>query len=115
MIDENFQPFLIEINTNPDITTCTPVCQRVIPPMLENAFRIAVDPVYPPPIVWPSQRKHFAPDNILENNKFDLVFDEIVDGPEVIEPYCGQKSCGKYFLRLPRSCKARNALPQKEV
>ena len=39
MIDENFKPYLIEINTNPDITTCSQVCARVIPPMLENAFR----------------------------------------------------------------------------
>ena len=41
MIDECFKPFLIEINTNPDITTgsYSPVCSRVIPPMLENAFR----------------------------------------------------------------------------
>jgi tubulin---tyrosine ligase len=54
MIDENFQPFLIEINTNPDITTSTNTCLRVIPPMLENAFRIAIDPLFPPPVNWPA-------------------------------------------------------------
>jgi tubulin---tyrosine ligase len=54
MIDENFAPFLIEINTNPDITTSTNICLRVIPPMLENAFRIAVDPLFPPPVNWPA-------------------------------------------------------------
>ena len=39
MIDENFKPLLIEINTNPDITTCTPTCLKVIPPMVDNALR----------------------------------------------------------------------------
>ena len=39
MIDELFKVYLIEVNTNPDISTCTPVCARVIPPMVENAVR----------------------------------------------------------------------------
>ena len=39
MIDENFKPWLIEVNTNPDITIHNPICGRVIPPMVENALR----------------------------------------------------------------------------
>ena len=39
MIDEAFKPWLIEINTNPDITTSSSICGKVIPPMVENAIR----------------------------------------------------------------------------
>ena len=39
MIDEKFKPYLIEINTNPAIETTCPICLRVIPGMIENAFR----------------------------------------------------------------------------
>lgn len=39
MIDENFKPYLIEINVNPAIETTCPICLKVIPPMIENAFR----------------------------------------------------------------------------
>jgi len=46
MIDDDFKPFLIEINTNPDITVSSPVCRRVIPQMVENALRIGVDPLF---------------------------------------------------------------------
>ena len=64
MIDEYFHPWLIEVNTNPDITTSTvylfvslffmlilqkPVCHRVIPAMVENALRIGLDPLFPAP------------------------------------------------------------------
>lgn len=87
MIDESFKPFLIEINTNPCLETKCPVCMKVIPQMLENAFRVAVDPLFPPPNIWPSQKKHLAPDNVAENNRFEIIFDEIVDGPELIELY----------------------------
>lgn len=52
MIDDKFNTWLIEVNCNPDITTCTPVCARVIPPMIENALRIGLDPLFPPPLNW---------------------------------------------------------------
>ena len=39
MIDEKFKPWLIEINTNPDITTHTSVCGKVIPSMVDNALK----------------------------------------------------------------------------
>jgi len=79
MIDSNFKAWLIEVNTNPDISTCCPQLVRIIPNMVEHAFRIALDPLFPPPN-WPTSKKHFLPDNI-ENNKFEIVFDEIEDGP----------------------------------
>lgn len=53
MIDENFKTWLIEINTNPDITTTSPVCSRIIPPMVENALRIGLDPIFQAPASWP--------------------------------------------------------------
>lgn len=45
--------------------------------------RIAVDTMFPPPDInyWPQSKKNQAPEYIKENNKFDLVFDEIRDGP----------------------------------
>jgi hypothetical protein len=49
MINDQFQVSLIEINTNPDITICCNLLQRIIPTMIDNAFRIAVDSVFCPP------------------------------------------------------------------
>ena len=77
MIDDTFKPYLIEINTNPDITTSTLVCGRVIPTMIENALRISIDPLFPPPQNWPFTKYSLIPDNIIESNKFELIFDEI--------------------------------------
>jgi len=48
MIDEDLKLYLIEINTNPDITVCCGLLQKLIPVMIDNALRIAVDPVFPP-------------------------------------------------------------------
>lgn len=79
MIDEKFKVWLIEVNTNPDITVSSPVLARVIPPLLENVLRVAVDPIFPP-FQFLKSKKQLIPHNIYENNKFELIFDEKLDG-----------------------------------
>ena len=49
MIDNNFKVWLIEVNTNPCLELPSSLLARIIPNMIENAFRIAIDPLYPPP------------------------------------------------------------------
>lgn len=44
MLDEDLKPWLIEFNTNPCLETGSSLLSRVIPEMLDNAFRIALDP-----------------------------------------------------------------------
>ena len=43
--------------------------------------RIAVDPLFPPP-PWPNAKKHLLPD-CIDNNKFELVFNELTDATEL--------------------------------
>ena len=40
--------------------------------MLENAFRVGVDPLFPPPKDWPKHKG--LPDGFFEENKFSLIF-----------------------------------------
>lgn len=55
MIDDNFKVWLIEVNTNPCLAPSSSLLARLIPNMIENAFRIAVDPILIPPLSaeWP--------------------------------------------------------------
>jgi Tubulin-tyrosine ligase family len=48
MIDENFKVYLIEANTNPCLEICCPLLARIIPELLDNTLRVAVDPLYQP-------------------------------------------------------------------
>jgi hypothetical protein len=43
--------------------------------MVDNAFKLSLDLLFPPPYNWQNSKKHFLP-NRLNNNLFDLVFDE---------------------------------------
>lgn len=62
MLDEDFRLYLIEVNTNPCLEISCPLLARIIPEVLDNAFRyyswflknllyyrIVLDPVFPSP------------------------------------------------------------------
>jgi tubulin monoglycylase TTLL3/8 len=83
MIDADFRVYLIESNTNPCLELSCPLLARIIPAMLDNAFRLAVDPLFPPPDF--NMAKKNTLHEILPINKFELVFDEKVDGEELRE------------------------------
>jgi hypothetical protein len=47
--------------------------------MLNNVFRVVVDPLYPPPDFNMAKKNHMA--EILPINKLELIFDERLTGP----------------------------------
>lgn len=49
MVDENFHPYLIEINSNPCLEFACPLLERIISSLLENVFSLVVDAFCPPP------------------------------------------------------------------
>ena len=91
MIDIDLKAWLIEINTNPDITTTSPVLTKIIPNMVDNALkyesgivlinikRLTLDPMFPP-YQWPYSKKQSLPEDLLGHNKFELVFNEAEEG-----------------------------------
>jgi tubulin monoglycylase TTLL3/8 len=49
---------------------------RLIPEIIESVFRIAVDPIFPPPLPYPRTKKFHYYDKFINKNKFALIFDE---------------------------------------
>jgi tubulin monoglycylase TTLL3/8 len=63
------------VNNNPCLELGCPLLARVIPNMIENAFKIAVDPLFPPPKEYPKSK--IMPTDLFENNKFTLIFNSL--------------------------------------
>ena len=83
MIDDSFKPWLIEINTNPCLEIPCPLLARILPQMLDQALRLSLDVVFPPPCHYPNTCKHLAPEASLQNLNYGLIFDEKRDGLEL--------------------------------
>lgn len=70
MVDEDFRVWLIEVNTNPCLELSSAYLAGLIPAMLDNALRIAVDPYFPEPI---GKRQNQWSAQVFQN-RFELVF-----------------------------------------
>ena len=82
MIDSDFKVYLIECNTNPCLELPCPLLTWVISCMLDNSFWVAIDPLFPPhDFEFCCKWTAALPTEI----KYELIFDELVDGPELQE------------------------------
>ena len=87
MIDRHFQPWLIEINTNPCLDCSGILLNRIIPYMVEQTFKLTIDLAHPPPTHYPNTSKHFASLVQLENFKYELIFDSQYEGQGLTQLY----------------------------
>ena len=96
MLDEDFRLYLIEANTNPCLDQCCPLLTRLIPNMVDNALRVAIDPLFPAPEQFANKKSVIIHEMVIEN-KFELVFDEEVDGPPLRELF---RKAGSIIIEL---------------
>lgn len=85
MFDDSFKLYLIEANTNPCLELSSPLLAKLIPQMVENVFKIAIDPIFPPPESYSWKKSMLG--EICSENLFELVFNEKIDGPQLLELY----------------------------
>ena len=68
MMDENFKVYIIEINTNPCLSTPCPLLTRIISSVIDQTFRITIDPIFEP-----GENAKKSPD--LNKLNWELVYD----------------------------------------
>lgn len=70
MLDDEFKVYLIECNTNPCLAVPCPLLSRIISKVLDNSFRLTLDPIY-----MPQDDKWLRMADIFSETKFELIFD----------------------------------------
>lgn len=79
IVDADFKPWLLEVNTNPCLELSSPLLKTLIPNLIENVFRLGVDPVFRPTMFPDKEHEYWIPEKLIENNKFELVFDSLTE------------------------------------
>ena len=46
ILDSDFRPWILEINNNPGLGISSPVIQRLIPRMFDDALRLTIDKIF---------------------------------------------------------------------
>ena len=67
MMDEEFNMFLIEINTNPGIEESSPWIKVIVPRMLDDAIRLTIDKIFPPKYVFDKEIKELVLEECLND------------------------------------------------
>jgi hypothetical protein len=77
MLDDEFKVYLIEVNTNPCLELSSPLLARLIPTVIENSLRVAMDPLFPPPENFSTKKAYVG--ECCPETRFSLIYDEKVD------------------------------------
>ena len=95
MIDRDFKPYLIEINYNPCLQANCNLMERIIPALIENTFRLGLDPLFPPSCHYPPNQRYYLVDNYMRHCKYELVFDQAALKEEIDNVYPFEEGDGE--------------------
>lgn len=85
MIDEAGKVWLIEVNRNPCLETSTSLLCRIISNMMDDAFRIAVDPIFP--VDETAKNGKLLDADVFDANCFKLIYETQLTGSEKVSSY----------------------------
>lgn len=71
MIDTDLNIWLIEVNSNPCLDTTPRYLAKIIPSLLDNTFRIALDPLFA------ENAKKIRLTEKIPKNRYELIFSSV--------------------------------------
>ena len=74
ILDNNFNPFIFEINDNPGLSISSPIIEMIIPRIIDDALRLSLDMIFPTIYKW-GQEKYISPFAVDGHSSEDNLFE----------------------------------------
>jgi len=71
IMDSNFNLYILEINTNPGIDDSSPLIKKIIPRMIDDAFRLTIDDLFETKYSWEDYVKDLSNKENNNNNNIN--------------------------------------------
>ena len=90
IVDNEYNPWLLEINNNPGLSISSPIIAKIIPRMMDDAFRLTIDKIFN------TRYSHECFDK-NKNYKSKFKLDGYNDNENIFEFLCNVKDESKFF------------------
>ena len=62
ILDENYRPYLLEINSNPGLEFSSPLIRKLLPRMIDDAFKLTIDEEFSMSNIYINRESEFPVD-----------------------------------------------------
>jgi len=73
----------MKIQTNLEFKDKPPILERIFRNLLDDTFKICIDPLFPPPYPMKNISRLKTSENYYKSNGYELIFDETEDKAEM--------------------------------
>ena len=89
IIDNEYNPWLLEINNNPGLSISSPVIEKLVPRMMDDAFRLTIDKIF---------NTRYSQECFDSNNNYKSLFklEGYNDNENIFEFLCNVKDSTKF-------------------
>ena len=63
ILDQNYKPYLLEVNSNPGLEISSPLINQLLPRMIDDAFKLTIDEIFSLSSDFINQKSRFPVDN----------------------------------------------------
>ena len=77
IFDNDFNPFLLEINTNPGLEESSPLINMLIPRMIDDLFRLTIDKIFLPDYENNNVKNYISPFKVKDHDDKENLWEKI--------------------------------------
>ena len=77
IFDNDFNPFLLEINTNPGLEESSPLINMLIPRMIDDLFRLTIDKIFLPDYENNNVNNYISPFKVKDHDDKENLWEKI--------------------------------------